>query len=136
MTDALTANEWAPRELATSDGKPNADRLIVLKTATGLRFDSTADVEWLEADCNYVLFHIRGERVRVRQTLSELEGILDPNRFLRISRTAIVNLAHAREAVALGSGQYAFEMRSGYRLLASRSRARVIRRLTASVRCW
>jgi two-component system LytT family response regulator len=116
--------------------KPRMDGLVVLKTGTGLRFESPADLEYLQADRNHVIFHIRGEAVRVRAKLSDLEAALDPNRFLRISRSNIVNLAHVREAVALENGHFIFELRNGVRLPTNRSRARAIRSLAASVRRW
>jgi DNA-binding LytR/AlgR family response regulator len=125
-----------PRKSAASGGNQSSDGLIVLKTATGLRFEPMAEVEWLESDANYVVFHIRGERLRVRMTMTELERVLDPAFFLRISRSILVNLAQAREAVSLGGGQYAFEMRGGRRLVSNRTRAKAIRSLGGSVRRW
>jgi two-component system LytT family response regulator len=113
-----------------------ADALIVLRTARGLRFEPPADIAWLQADRNNVVFHIRGETVVVRVKLSDLESTLDANRFVRINRSNIVNLAHVKEAVALEGGLYVFEMRSGKRLRSSRGRARQLRRLAASVRLW
>jgi two-component system LytT family response regulator len=123
-------------ELAIAVARAPADALIVLKTSRGLRFESPNDVEWLEADRNNVLFHVRGEAVSVRVKLSKLETALDPHRFVRISRSSMVNLTHVREAIAMEGGVYVFEMRSGRRLRSSRSRARQIRRLAASTRRW
>jgi two-component system LytT family response regulator len=117
------------------DGMAAADNLFVLKTATGLRFESLATVEWLEADRNHVIFHIRGrEPVRVRAKLSELERTLESARFLRISRSSMVNLAQVLQAQSLPGGRYVFELQSGCKLQASRSRATVIRKLAAKMR--
>lgn len=124
------------REAAAAGSKPAADGLVVLKTSTGLRFESPGDVEWVEADRNHVIFHIRGESVRVRAKLGDLEAALDPNRFLRISRSIIVNLGHVRQALSLQNGHFVFEMRCGDKLDTNRSRARAIRSLAASVRRW
>ncbi len=117
------------------DGKPAADNLFVLKTATGLRFESLAAVEWLEADRNHVIFHIRGrEPARVRAKLSDLENTLGAASFLRISRSSMVNLAHVLQAESLQGGRYVFELQSGCKLRASRSRASAIRKLAAKMR--
>ena len=117
------------------NGNAPADNLFVLKTATGLRFESLAAVEWLEADRNHVIFHILGrEPVRVRAKFSELESALEAARFLRISRSSMVNLAHVLQAESLQGGRYVFELQSGCKLQASRSRAVVIRKLAAKMR--
>jgi two-component system LytT family response regulator len=108
--------------------------LIVLRTPAGLRFEPAADVEWLQADGNNVVFCIRGERVSMRMTLTNLESTLDPVRFLRISRSSIVNLGHVRQALFRDGGHYVFEMRSGQKLPSSRNRSRLIRRLGTRVR--
>lgn len=123
-------------ELSVTAIRPPPDGLMVLKTSRGLRFEAPADIEWLEADRNNVIFHIRGEPITVRVKMSELETTLDANRFVRISRSSMVNLAHVREAASLEGGLYMFEMRSGRRLRSSRGRARLIRKLAASVRLW
>jgi two-component system LytT family response regulator len=134
---AVPASEpLAEPELAITHMRASPDGLMVLKTSRGLRFEAPAEIEWLEADRNNVIFHIRGEPIAVRVKMSELESTLDANRFVRISRSSMVNLAHVREAAALEGGLYMFEMRSGRRLRSSRGRARLIRKLAASVRLW
>jgi DNA-binding LytR/AlgR family response regulator len=125
-----------PRRLSIARATQSTDGLMILRTTAGLRFEPTADIEWLEADANYAIFHIRGEQVRVRMTLNELERSLDGQRFLRISRSLIINLAHARQAVSQGNGQYLFEMRTGQKLVSSRCRKAAIRSLTASASRW
>jgi DNA-binding LytR/AlgR family response regulator len=124
------------RRVTVSHVNPGTEGLMILRTTTGLRFESLADIEWLEADANYAIFHLRGEQVRVRMTLNELERTLDPQRFLRISRSIIINLSHARQAVSQGNGQYMFEMRAGQKLMSSRCRKAAIRGLSASSARW
>jgi two-component system LytT family response regulator len=137
MRDASAASDSRViREAASPDARPSTDGLVVLKTSSGLRFESPAEVEWLEADRNHVIFHIRGEAVRIRAKLGDLEAALDQSRFLRISRSSIVNLGHVRQALSLQNGHFVFEMRSGTKLPTNRSRARAIRGLAASVRRW
>lgn len=133
---AQASDSIADTDFALTPARQPVEGLIVLKTSKGLRFEAPADIEWLEADRNNVMFHIRGEVVSIRVKMSDLETALDPGRFVRISRSSIVNLAHVKEAVSIQGGLYVFEMRSGQRLHSSRSRARQIRRLAASVRRW
>jgi DNA-binding LytR/AlgR family response regulator len=125
-----------PRKAVVSRVNPGTEGLMILRTTTGLRFEPSAEIEWLEADANYAIFHIRGEQVRVRMTLNELERTLDARRFLRISRSIILNLSHARQAVSKGNGQYVFEMRAGHQLVSSRCRKSAIRNLSASASRW
>lgn len=54
-------------------------------------------VEWIESANNYVVLHVGRDAHVLRQTMTELENRLPQGRFLRISRTAIVNLSHVRE---------------------------------------
>ncbi|MEO8448538.1 MAG: LytTR family DNA-binding domain-containing protein [Gemmatimonadota bacterium] len=79
------------------------------------------EIDWLEAADNYVRLHAGGGRHLVRDTLRALEEQLDPRRFARIHRSAIVNLARVKELVAQRSGDYAVVLASGERLTLSRS---------------
>ena len=69
--------------LAFKDG----DRSVLVKTT---------DVVWIEAEDYYVLIHARQGRHMVRASLASLEQRLDPHRFRRVHRTAIVNLDEVR----------------------------------------
>ena len=64
-----------------------AERSIVVKTA---------DVLWIEAEDYYVLIHSKQGRHMVRASMTSLEQRLDPHRFRRVHRTAIVNLDEVR----------------------------------------
>ena len=56
-----------------------------------------AEIQWFEADGNYVRIHARGEAYLIRERISALQERLDARRFARIHRAAIVNLAFVRE---------------------------------------
>ena len=57
----------------------------------------TDNIEWLQASGNNIQIHV-GERVYLlRETLKNLQALLDPNRFLRVHRNVIVNLDHVEE---------------------------------------
>src|SRR5205807_1645812 len=75
------------------------ERLLVAENGRSF-FVRTADVDWIEAARNYVRLHV-GDRVHtVRTTIATLEARLDPERFRRISRSALVPL----NLVTLGIG--------------------------------
>jgi two-component system LytT family response regulator len=80
------------------------------------------EVEWIEADDYYAAVHARGRRHLVRESLDSLERRLDPARFVRVHRSAIVNLAQVREVRARAGGDSAVVLRDGRQLPLSRRR--------------
>lgn len=58
---------------------------------------SVSDIEWIEAADYYVCLHAGGKRHLLRESIRALETKLDPNKFIRLHRSAIVNLDHVRE---------------------------------------
>lgn len=58
----------------------------------------------------------------LRETMADLESRLDPNRFLRIHRSAIVNLHRVKEVLARPGGEYLVVLKNGSQLKLSRSR--------------
>jgi two-component system, LytTR family, response regulator len=58
---------------------------------------SATDIEWIEAADYYVCLHSKGKSHLVRESVSALEAKLDPRKFVRLHRSAIVNIDHVRE---------------------------------------
>lgn len=81
------------------------------------------DVELLEASGNYVLIHVAapGEPYSARSTLQSFEELVDPASFLRVSRSAIVNLAHVARIERDTDSAFCFIARSGRRIAVGRS---------------
>ncbi|MFT3783326.1 MAG: LytTR family DNA-binding domain-containing protein [Nibricoccus sp.] len=96
-----------------------SDRMIVV---------SAEDVEWIESANNYVILHVGRETHVLRQTLTELEHRLPKGQFLRISRTAIVNLSLVRE-IRQDDGGHAMVLRGGESLPITRGIREVQARL-------
>jgi two-component system LytT family response regulator len=80
----------------------------------------TDDIDWVEASDNYVILHVGEETHMLRETLTAFEGKLPPDRFLRISRSTIVNMDRIKELQPLFHGEYAVLLRGGARLTLSR----------------
>ncbi len=57
----------------------------------------TDEIDWIEAEGNYVRIHFGKQASLLRETLSKLESQLDPRKFTRIHRSRIVNIDHIRE---------------------------------------
>jgi DNA-binding LytR/AlgR family response regulator len=64
------------------------------------------DVDWIEGSGNYAKLHVGKGTHLIRTTLAELEQDLDPGRFARVHRSAIVSLDRVRELRSLGGGEY------------------------------
>lgn len=79
-----------------------------------------ADIDWIGAANNYVEIHVGGANHLMRETLSQLETQLDPERFLRISRSTIVAVDRIREIQPLFHGEHAIILNGGVKLTASR----------------
>lgn len=89
-----------------------------------------SEVRWIEADRNYVHIHSGNGTHRMRERIGHLETLLDPGRFARIHRSAIVNLGYVRELQSWFSGDAILLLDDGTRLGLSRSyRDAVERRL-------
>lgn len=89
----------------------SGNRIILLKRS---------EVEWIEAAGNYARLYSRGGWHVIRQTMKDLEAGLDPSRFTRVHRSAIVNLERVAEFRPLTTGDYLVVMQSGKEVAMSR----------------
>jgi two-component system LytT family response regulator len=93
---------------------------FVVKDGERVYFVRAHDVDWLEAAGHYVCLHADGATHVIRETLSRLESRLDPHRFVRVHRSAIVNLDRVKELRAAFHGEYEILMHNGERVTSSR----------------
>lgn len=77
-------------------------------------------VDRLEAAGNYVEVHSGARHHLLRETMASLEARLDPARFARVSRSAIVNATHVRELQPMFNGDFVVVLRDGTRVAGSR----------------
>jgi two-component system LytT family response regulator len=85
-------------------------------------FVPAAAVEWIGADGNYVVLHAGEAAHRMRGSLRDVGARLDPRIFVRVHRTAIVNVERIRELQPWFGGDYVAILRSGAKLKVSRRR--------------
>jgi len=85
------------------------------------------DVIYVGLESQIVFYHTQSERFATDRTLAELEELLEPAGFFRVSRSAIVNLNHARELLPWLSGTWKIKLSNGVELDVSRDRARSLR---------
>ncbi len=94
---------------------------IVLKSRGRVRLLRVEEIAWAEADGVYVRLHTAGGAAHLhRMLLGELEAALDPRRFVRIHRSALVNLEFVAELQADSHGEYAVLLRDRTALKLSR----------------
>ena len=96
-----------------------AERLPV-KSEGKIIFLRLTDIDWIEAADNYVKLHAGQEAHMLRETLTALESKLPPARFLRISRSGMVNIEQIKELHPMFHGEYVVVLQSGARLTLTR----------------
>jgi two-component system LytT family response regulator len=107
-----TASQCLTRLTIKSD-----DRVIVIKTA---------DIDSIESAGNYVAVNVGKEAHILRETLNALESQLDPEKFLRVSRSAIVNLDRVKELQPMFKGEHIIVLQNGKRITMTRGMLREV----------
>ena len=88
---------------------------------------ATSEIEYMKADSKYTVIVARGQTFLVRIGISELEAQLDPARFVRIHRSALVNLDFVESMRADEQSQLQIHMRDGAVLGANRDASKILR---------
>ncbi len=92
----------------------------------------TEEIDWIEAADYYASIHTATGSYLLRETMTELEHRLDPERFFRVHRSAIVNLDRVREVHPLFRGDCTLVLSNGERVKLSRNRRGEFERLFAA----
>ena len=106
--------------LASLGAKENRLERMVARTNGKILILRVDDIDWIEAAANYVRVHIGQKHFLVRETMTNLETRLDPDRFLRIHRSIIVRKDRIKELEPLFQGDYVLILEDGTRLTSSR----------------
>ena len=93
---------------------------LVVKASGRIFFLEVSEVDWIEAADNYVSLHLGKESHLIRETLKSLEAKLDPDRFVRVRNSAIINLKRVKELHPLFKGEYEILFHNGQKLRSSR----------------
>lgn len=116
------------------DLKPNqkyAERLVI-KSAGRIFFLGVAEIDWIEAADNYVRLHAGRESHLLRETMSSLEKRLDPDQFVRVHRSRIINVRQIKELQPLFRGEYDIMLQDGTRLESGRGYRDKLQKLFSS----
>jgi two-component system, LytTR family, response regulator len=120
---AAPAEDLSGRLEALLAGLRPAGRLpdrLAIKSGGRVVLLRLEEIDWVEAADNYVNLHAGTESHLLRETMNALEKRLPPDRFLRISRSTMVNLDRIKELQPLFHGEYAVILRDGTRVTLSR----------------
>jgi two-component system LytT family response regulator len=103
-----------------SDEGATAATRIVFKSRGRILFLPVADIRWVSAEENYVRLCTGAENHLLRETMSHLEARLDPQKFLRVHRSFIVNLDFVKEVRTDQDGESVVLMTDGQKIAMSR----------------
>ena len=122
--DERSLREFSQRMIRMVSAAPTAERRwdrLVIKSAGTTRFLRVADIDWIEAAGVYVNLHVAGKELLYRTALNELADHLDPKRFIRVHRSAIVNLESILQLEPLSHGEFDVVLKNGSRTRVSRT---------------
>jgi len=91
------------------------------------------DISWIQGASQYSRVHTKSGEYLLSRTLASLECELDPRKFFRIHRSAIVNAAHVREVRSSGDGRYNIYLHGGQALPMGRARREILERLLSGI---
>lgn len=92
-----------------------------------------SDISWIQGASQYCRVHARTGEYLLTRTLASLECELDPQRFFRIHRSAIVNAAYVREVRTSGDGRYNIYLQGGQALPMGRARREILEKLLSGI---
>ena len=97
-------------------------RRILIRERDKTRVIDTDSIDWIEAADYYAMIHAEGRSHLLRETMNELAQRLDPEKFFRAHRSAIVNLERVKEIHPLFRGDRDLVLADGTRVRLSRTR--------------
>lgn len=95
---------------------------LMIKTSNRMMLLRVDEIDFVEADGNYAKLHAGRKTHLLREKMNDLEGRLDPARFVRIHRSVIVNIERIKEMHPHFNGDYIVVLDDGRQLRLSRSR--------------
>lgn len=122
------------RKLADNEdvGSSRYPEHIAIKESGEITRVAINSIEWVDAAGDYMCIHAANETHILRRTMKELEEELNPNRFQRIHRSAIVNLDQIEKLCSRQNGEYHIVLKNGKELKVSRSYKERIKKLILS----
>jgi two-component system LytT family response regulator len=124
------AKEQARRQPAA----PRHATRFIVRARDKVLFLRAEEIDWIEAADYYVSLHAGGRAFLLRKSMASLEAELDPSRFVRAHRSAIVNLDRVRELHPSPRGESLLVLHDGTRVRLSRARRAELERKLGAAR--
>lgn len=102
------------------EGKKYLQRMII-KSSGRIFFLKTEEINWIEASGNYLRIHVKDESHLIRETMNAIEKKLNPEIFVRIHRSVIVNIDCIKEIEPWFNGECVVYLKNGVKLNSSKS---------------
>jgi two-component system LytT family response regulator len=126
------SGEAAPRGAHASPAEKYADQMTIRVRRRMFSLE-VSDISWIQGASQYSRVHTKNGEYLLSRTLASLECELDPRRFFRIHRSAIVNAAHVREVRSSGDGRYNIYLHGGQALPMGRARREILEKLLSGI---
>jgi two-component system LytT family response regulator len=114
------------RREAPSVTRPVPLQRVLLRSGDASYYVDVDDIDWIESDTYYARLWTHTRSHLIRQSLTQLEAQLDPRTFVRVHRTAIVNIRRVAAIRRLGLSKYAVTLVDGRQITLSRERRRAL----------
>jgi len=124
FSSAPAAGELNERLLSLLENfktEPRHLERLMIKSSGRVFFLRTEEIDWIEAEGNYLRLHVGRDAHLLRETMNRLASKLNNDKFLRIHRSTLVNIERIKELQPLFSGDYVVILRDGKQLTLSRS---------------
>jgi two-component system LytT family response regulator len=123
--DARSMKEFGQRVMKMVSAAPASperrlDRLVV-KAGGTTRFVRVIEIDWIEAAGVYVTLHVGGKELLYRAALNDLAEKLDPRRFVRVHRSALINIESVLQLEPISHGEFEAVLKNGSRTRVSRT---------------
>jgi len=117
----LAKGEYVVPQVRSGDSAKEFLSCLTIKSKGQISLVPVQEIDWIESAGDYVYIHSNGRKQIARETLVSLERRMDPRKFVRIHRSAIVNLEKIKTLKPNEHGDYEICLQNGDRLKLSRS---------------
>jgi len=107
---------------------------LVIRAKGKISLLDPADIDWIEADGKHARLHVGRETHVIRQQLKRLEQRLAPHGFVRVHRSAIVNVDRIKELEPWFHGEYVVILKDGTKLTSSAAHSEALHRIIDAAR--
>jgi two-component system, LytTR family, response regulator len=121
VRERMSSTHQGEEEITSEPNHHSYTSRIVFKSRGRILFLSVDEIRWIAAEENYVRICVGGESHLLRETMSNLETRLNPHTFLRVHRSAIVNLHYVKEVKSETDGEATVVLTNGEKIAMGRS---------------